>query len=196
MEGLSIFRAMDIKNLIAEIRLSLTDNFNELDCWFDTPDAVRNFRPANGGWTIAEVLEHIAITNHFLIILVDKGAGKAIKRAETENLSAALSDYTFHRDQLTEVGIHQSFNWIRPEHMEPKGEKSSEEVREQLKAQLQHCFDVLDRLKNGEGVLCKTTMTVNDLGKIDVYEYLYFISQHARRHITQMEKNRNAYQDK
>jgi len=196
MEGLSIFRAMDIKSLIAEIRLSLTENFNEVDRWFDTADAIRHFRPANGGWTISQVLEHIALTNHFLLILVDKGANKAIRRAETENLSETLSDYTFHHDRLTEVGMHQSFAWIRPEHMEPKGEKSLDEVRAQLKMQLQHCCVVLDQLKNGEGVLYKTTMTVNDLGKIDVYEYLYFISQHARRHITQMEKNRSAFQEK
>ncbi|MBN8787104.1 MAG: hypothetical protein J0I84_08435 [Terrimonas sp.] len=44
-------------------------------------------------------------------------------------------------------------------------------------------------MKNGEGVLYKTTMTVNDLGKIDVYEYIYFLAQHGQRHVTQMEKN-------
>ena len=31
-------------------------------------------------------------------------------------------------------------------------------------------------------------MTVNDLGKIDVYQYLYFLAQHAKRHVGQMEK--------
>jgi hypothetical protein len=32
-------------------------------------------------------------------------------------------------------------------------------------------------------------MTVNELGKIDVYEYIYFLGQHGQRHIIQMQKN-------
>lgn len=48
----------------------------------------------------------------------------------------------------------------------------------------------LGRLKNGEGLLYETTMTVNDLGKLNVYEYIYFLSKHAERHIRQMEENR------
>jgi hypothetical protein len=44
-------------------------------------------------------------------------------------------------------------------------------------------------MKNGEGLLYKTTMTVNELGKINVYEYIYFLSLHAQRHVTQMKKN-------
>lgn len=184
---------MNITALIREIRDDLVKNFTAVDRWFDTPDDERNFHPAADAWSTAQVLEHIALTNHFLLILVEKGAQKALNRAQTEDLQEALREYTFHRDKLTEVGIHQSFTWIRPEHMEPTGEKSLPEVRQQLKDQLEQCMRTLDSLKNGEGVLCKTTMTVNDLGKIDVYEYLYFISQHARRHITQMEKNKNAF---
>lgn len=36
-------------------------------------------------------------------------------------------------------------------------------------------------------------MTVNNLGKIDVYEYIYFLAQHGRRHLTQMQKNEEEY---
>lgn len=77
--------------------------------------------------------------------------------------------------------------------MEPTGQKTHVEVRQQLKEQLRLCIDYLDRLRNGEGVLCKTTMTVNNLGKIDVYEYIYFLAQHGQRHITQMVKNEIEY---
>jgi len=40
---------------------------------------------------------------------------------------------------------------------------------------------------NGEGSLCKVRMSVNELGKIDLYQWLYFLAQHARRHLDQME---------
>ena len=175
--------------IIADIRAFLIDTFSTIDTWFDKDADLRNYRPTNGGWTINEILEHVGLTNHFLIILIDKGTNKALQNIHKLDLQTELENYIFHRDKLTEVGLHKSFTWIRPEHMEPKGNKTLEEVRKQLKEQVTHCLHNLDRMKNGEGVLYKTTMTVNDLGKIDVYEYIYFLAQHGQRHVTQMQKN-------
>ncbi len=184
---------MTVEPIIKEVRTNLEETFAAIDRWFEEPQPVRDFRPATGKWTAGEVLEHIGLTNHYLLLLIEKGAQKALSRAKTEDLQEAVQQYEFQRDKLTEVGLHRSFAWIRPEHMEPRGEKNQAEVRSWLGEQLSQCLDVLDRLKNGEGVLCKTTMTVNNLGKIDVYEYLYFLAQHGRRHLTQMENNKTAY---
>ncbi|SCW65898.1 DinB superfamily protein [Paenibacillus tianmuensis] len=71
--------------------------------------------------------------------------------------------------------------------MEPKGEKPLSEVKALLKEQINECKGILNEIPNGEGTLYKTTMTVNDLGKIDVYQYIYFLCQHAKRHISQMQ---------
>jgi hypothetical protein len=60
------------------------------------------------------------------------------------------------------------------------------EIRELLSQQYHQCLNYLDLMKNGKGLLCKTTMTVNKLGKINVYEYIYFLSLHAQRHLIQM----------
>ncbi|MCW3070550.1 MAG: hypothetical protein JWO44_440 [Bacteroidetes bacterium] len=183
----------DIKNLITEIRTFLNKTFGDIDLWFDKAGEEHDYKPAGGGWSISQVLEHIALTNHFLLILVEKGTGKALNNVNKLDLQEELKSYEFHRDKLTEVGLHRSFDWIRPEHMEPKGEKTPAEVREQLKMQLRQCHSYLDKLKDGEGVLYKTTMSVNGLGKIDVYEYIYFLAQHGQRHITQMLKAENEY---
>jgi hypothetical protein len=180
---------MKIQAIIKEIQSFLGDSFSTVDKWFDKEPQLRSYKPTNGGWTIDQILEHIALTNHFLLILIDKGTNKALQNINNIDLEDALQNYVFHKDKLTEVGLYRSFDWIRPEHMEPKGEKTLNEVRIQLKEQLGQCIDCLEKLKNGEGVLYKTTMTVNDLGKIDVYEYIYFLGQHAHRHVTQMEKN-------
>ncbi len=184
---------MHIHAIIQETRDFVRTTFDVIDTWFDKDAALRAYRPASGGWTIDEILEHIGLTNHFLLILIDKGTQKALSNVAKLDLEEALRAYTFHRDKLTEVGLHQSFDWIRPAHMEPTGEKSLAEVRQQLQDQVKRCFDCLDLLPNGEGVLYKTTMTVNDLGKIDVYEYVYFLGQHGQRHVTQMEKNAREY---
>ena len=180
---------MDIQPLITEIKNSLDTTFNHIDLWFDKAAELRQYQPDNGGWTIDQILEHIGLTNHFLLILIDKGTNKAFANASKLDVNEALKSYVFHRDKLTEVGLHQSFSWIRPEHMEPRGEKKLYEVRVQLKDQVKQCLGYLDTLRHGEGILYKTTMTVNNLGKIDVYEYLYFLAQHGLRHIMQMEKN-------
>lgn len=180
---------MDINSLLSEIRSHLISTFESIDTWFDKSLALRHYRPENGGWTIDEILEHIGLTNHFLLILIEKGTRKALQNSANQDLKAALAHYVFHRDKLTEIGLHRSFPWMRPAHMEPSGSKPLSEIRQQLKSQLAHCLGYLDQIPNGEGVLYTTTMTVNDLGKIDVYEYIYFLAQHGQRHLIQMERN-------
>jgi len=180
---------MDIKEIIKEIKDFLNSTFEKVDLWFDKEAELRSYKPKSGGWTINQILEHIGLTNYYLLILIDKGTKKALSNINNLDLQEELKGYEFHRKKLTEVGLHKSFNWIRPEHMEPKAEKNIQQVRQQIKEQVLQCLDTLEKLKNGEGVLYKTTMTVNNLGKIDVYEYIYFLAQHGQRHITQMEKN-------
>ncbi|GAB3823866.1 DinB family protein [Hymenobacter jeollabukensis] len=183
----------NIPAVIAHIRYVLDDAFARLNEWFDHPEAERKFRPRSGGWTADEVLEHVGLTNHFLLILIDKGAAKALKNQAGLDLATELQSYQFTDPRLDEVGLHKSFEWIRPAHMEPTGQKLLPEVREQLQEQLRHCHRVLDLLPNGEGVLYRTTMTVNDLGKIDVYQYVYFLARHAERHLTQLARIREEY---
>ncbi len=184
-----------IKTVIDTIKQHLNQTTENINVWFDKSEELRDFRPVNGGWTINEILEHIALTSHFLLKLIDKGGDKALKNAENVNLEDALKDYQFEEDKLTEIGLHKSFVWMRPEHMQPKGNVSLEEVKNTIHEQRDRCLIWLDKLEKGEGILAKTTMTVNQLGKIDVYQYIYFLSQHAQRHITQMQKNEEAYND-
>lgn len=185
---------MLVAAFIEEVRAALRATFAEVDSWFEKGEELRAFRPSPGGWTIDQVLEHISLTNHYLLIIIDKTTEKARKRAETADLRAIALDYQPQRDRLSEVGIHRSFPWIRPEHMEPNGLRTSADVRNLLQDQLKRCFAHLENMPNGEGLLVRTTMTVNDLGKLDVYEYLYFLAQHARRHLEQMSRNESEYQ--
>lgn len=187
---------MSIKEIISEIKENLSTTFDKIDLWFDKSIELRSYKPENGGWTIDQILEHIGLTNHFLLILIDKGTNKALANIVKLDIHEELEKYVFHKEKLTEVGLYNSFNWIRPEHMEPKAEKTPDEVRMQLKNQVKQCLDNLEKLRNGEGVLYKTTMTVNNLGKIDVYEYIYFLAQHGYRHITQMKKNETEFNNK
>lgn len=180
---------MNIFRFIQDIKTHLTTTFEEADRWFDEDKVVLDYDPSNGGWTIVQILEHIYLTNFYLLILIDKGVNKAIRNYKDIDLKSEVIKYSFSKDKFIEVGEYGAFTWIRPEHMEPKGELEPSEIRYLISLQYKKCRDYLDLMKNGEGLLCTTTMTVNQLGKINVYEYIYFLSLHIQRHIVQMKNN-------
>ena len=184
---------MRIQELIAEVKTTLVETFTEVDAWFEKPISLKDYRPLDNGWTIQQILEHISLTNYFLLELIDKGALKAKRNLHNFNLEEALKNFSFEKEKLDEIGIHKSFDWVRPDHMEPTGEMRSEEARVLVSEQKNRCFEQLANMPNGEGIAHKTTMSVNNLGKINVYEYIYFLAKHAQRHITQMRKNEAEY---
>ncbi|WKN46000.1 DinB family protein [Tunicatimonas pelagia] len=179
--------------LAENIQSWLPNTFQEVDGWFDRDEKLRTYKPQDNGWTIDEILEHITLTNRYLLILIEKGKRKASKRVNEVDLQSVLEDYTFSSAKFENIGRHQSFLWVRPEHMEPQRHKNLSEVRHIMKTQVQQCVDVLQSLANGEGLLYKTMMSVDNLGKLNVYEYIYFLAQHARRHVEQMEKNKREF---
>ncbi|RKP55575.1 DinB family protein [Cohnella endophytica] len=177
---------MTVKRTIEFIDQELSRTLNDYYAWFNLSPELLSFRP-NFGWSIEQILEHVTLTNHFLLILIRKGKKKAIEHSLKVDMIQAISNYQYNLGELEKISEHKSFAWIRPEHMEPKGEKTLIEVRAILEEQINECKEILNEIPNGEGILYKTTMTVNDLGKIDVYQYIYFLCQHANRHITQMQ---------
>lgn len=177
-----------IQDVIKKVEIDLTDTFNRVFDWFNCDMNLQKYKPANGGWNINEVLEHIAITNHYLLILIRKATVKSVEKAKSENFGDLILNYDLDWSKLKTIGEHKSFEWNRPAHMEPTGNISLNEVKIKLQDQLNECLNLLSQVSNGEGVLHKTTMSVNGLGKIDVYHYFSFLSQHSKRHLEQMEK--------
>lgn len=178
------------QNVINKIREDLTKTFAGVDEWFNSNDRLLDYSPKNGGWTIRQILEHIALTNCFLLILIRKGTAKALRIVKKNGYANLPTMYDLDWNRLRAIGEHQSFEWNRPEHMEPTGELSLESIKAWMNKQVEECLHCLDQMPNGEGALYKTMMTVNNLGKIDVYHYIYFLVQHAKRHIIQMEKTK------
>jgi uncharacterized damage-inducible protein DinB len=179
-----------MQTIITRIQNDLSKAFADLFLRFEANDELLDYRPPKGGWTIREVLEHISLTNYFLLILIRKGTVKAVDIAKEKNFDELLLNYDLDWEKLKVIGEHNSFEWNRPEHMEPTGKLSLNEIKSTLKEQMRECLSFLDQMPNGEGVLYKTMMSVNGLGKIDMYHYIYFLVQHINRHLTQIEKIR------
>ena len=76
--------------------------------------------------------------------------------------------------------------------MEPTGDVSLSEIRQRLCEQKESCLQLLERLDNGVGRLVEVTMSVNQLGKIDLNQWAYFLVQHARRHLDQLAEIENS----
>lgn len=181
-----------MRNVIQVVREALLTNFRELDKWFEKDADLLHYKPNVDSWNAREVLEHISLTNYFLLLIINKSTRRALDRRHTAQLAPLPADYHEKFDQIDVIGS-RSFGWIRPEHLEPSGLQGLHEIRTLLKQQFAQCMYNLSLLKNGEGRLVLTNMSVNHLGKLDIYQYIYFLTKHIERHIRQMERLKREY---
>lgn len=161
------------------VRQALSSVASRLDGWFDASGTVLTEKPLDKSWSVAENLEHVALTNHFLLKIIRRHVGKALSRA-SEGATAESESNRF--EDISAVRDRVSFYWKNPEHMMPSGKTPLGEVRTELRLQFSECQQLLDSMKEGEGHLNRVNLTVNNLGKLNMYEWLYFLSQHAMRH--------------
>lgn len=187
---------MTLEILLNRIRFDINNSFTMTNHWLGESQGLLNYRPASGGWTALEILEHVMLTNSFLLKLIEKGTVKALRKAATEKIAVDWNQYSLDHKDLWEIGIHKSFQWSRPDHMEPGRNVSIADIRTSLLDQKVACLNCLEQLRGGEGVLHKTTMTVNNLGKLDMYEYIEFLTQHMIRHLMQLANNRKEFEMK
>jgi hypothetical protein len=180
---------MTLDYILINLKRELIRTFAVVDEWFDKEHPLHCYRPLDSGWCVSEVLEHISITGEQLLILIEKGAAKAIVKSQNEQaFKEALENYALMKEGLQQIAQPEAFDWHRPEHHAPTGQYELSAVRERLRDQLHQCLLTLDVLPNGEGALHHTTMNVNNLGKLDVYQCLYFLALHTQRHVVQLKK--------
>jgi DinB superfamily len=176
---------MTLTETIAEIKKCTGETFAALDAWFNETETRRSYHPANGGWTVNEILEHTATTNHYLLLLINKNTEKALKRAALQTLPEPDTEYIPGLSRYGAIADAGAFVWNHLPHMAPAG-KPPAAIRELLKSQLTTTLQILKKLGRGEGILCLTTLNVNGLGKTDIYGFIYFMLQHAQRHLARM----------
>ncbi len=179
---------MSHSSTVETLRQSVADVFDRLDRSFDMSAEERQFRPALRGWTVDEILEHVQLANHYLMITWRKAVATALRRAaEGEPVPEGESNL----ERLHAIREGGTFRWERPEHMTPHGRSSSAAVRAELRRQAEECLTLLEKIRDGEGALVRLHMSVNGLGRVDLYEWLFFLVQHARRHVRQIELVQN-----
>lgn len=169
---------------VKTVEEALAGAFSRLDQWLEEePSTLHERPPRPDAWSIAEHLEHLTLVNRYLLVIIRKGVAKAVKKADVSERYNAGSDFAF----LESIAIPGAFEWPPPLHMIPTGTAPMDGVHKILRQQKEECLELLGRMPNGEGSLHKVTMSVAGLGKIDMYQWLYFLAQHLRYHLVLME---------
>jgi hypothetical protein len=165
---------------IASVRENLDETFARLDACCTLPEELLRLRPSYPeAWSAVEHLEHVSLVNHFLLLTIGKGTATALRRARSQSVPVGESDLAC----MVPIADPAAFPWEPPGHMIPTGMEPAAEVRTVLAGQLGECRGLLDRMAGGEGRLCSFYMSVYSLGRLDMYQWLFFLAQHGRWHL-------------
>jgi NAD(P)-dependent dehydrogenase (short-subunit alcohol dehydrogenase family) len=175
---------MSSERTVARVRSALDEVALELDRWCAAPAELLARRRSPQAWSGSEVLEHVTLANRYLLLTLEKHTVRAVRRARSAVVAASESDL----ERLARIGERTSFPWQRPGHMAPTGAVQPVEARVELARQFAAARAHLDALANGAGTLAHVRMRVDELGSLDLYQWIYFLAQHARRHVAQLEE--------
>jgi hypothetical protein len=142
-------------------------------------DYLKQKLPYDDSWTILEHVEHIYLAGYFLLLTLEKSISKCLKRKKELHYSAEVG----HLEKIKEISTPGLFPWHSPQHMIPNKKLPKAEIERKLQEQAVRLENLLCQVSDGSGTLCKVTMTVHKLGKIDVYQWAYFLTQHAKYHL-------------
>jgi hypothetical protein len=173
-----------------ELDAHLESSLRAVTAWLDKPGTLLDFRPEPSAWTVREVCEHVALTNRFLLILVEKIATRSRSRSERGDAPPPLPSPIA---SLTELAS-RDFRWKHPEHMTPTGTVPLGDVRSELDAQRERARALIQSFPAGEGALHRIRMSVvgGEDDRLDLYQFLEIVVLHADRHVRQMERNSSA----
>ncbi len=141
-------------------------------------EAQWNFKPASNRWSVAEVTEHIAAAEDYLMGMVRDKVMKAPARTESEDVKAL--------DALVLKAVpDRSTKAQAPEPLVPTNRYGTPQ------ASLKHFSDsrakTIDFLKSTPDV--RAHAVDSPLGrKLDAYEWVLFVAAHSERHTKQIEE--------
>ena len=137
-----------------------------------------NFKPSEESWSIAEIVEHIAISENAIPQSID-GALQ-----ETADVSRR-SEVSMTDDELVAMITDRSQKFKTSEAFEPSGKFGSYE--ETLQNFLDKREENLNYIRTTEDDL-RNHYSKFPFGTVDAYQVMLFMSGHTERHTMQMEE--------
>ncbi len=145
------------------------------------PLPLREARPTEQGWSVAEVLEHLSRVEKGIAKLVALKVGEMQMQPEPPREGAEMVPVDPAKFDLVKT---PSVRLTAPDRVAPLGEMSAEDARTAL---LETRGVLLDQLHAGDGLAYSGVRHPHPfLGELDLYEWVYFIAAHERRHLAQI----------
>lgn len=166
----------EIFDSIDETRVRLKERLDGLS------PSQENFRPNSGGWSIAEIVEHLAILEGRLLgmmtVMVNKAEKSGLQRNDENSDFKPIS-----LEHVVERSRQEKYN--APEAAQPQGGVSITDSLERLRQSraslraLQPRFEATD--------LTSARYPHPAFGPLDLYQWLVMIGVHEERHLRQIE---------
>ena len=144
-------------------------------------EAQTQFRPAEDAWTIAEIAEHLGITNGGFVRI----AYKLIKQSEAAG-AAPLTGLALNHVLLTDDGQQNPRPFPAPDVVKPKG---GQNLADSLAKIEQAHADIQTARPRLEGSDCsQATFPHPAVGPINPYQWMIVYGEHMDRHRGQIER--------
>jgi hypothetical protein len=145
------------------------------------PEELREARPTESQWSVAEVLEHLVRVETGVAKLMALKIGELQASAEPPHEAPEMVDIVTSR---FEIVADRAQAIEAPERVVPQGEMSAGAARVALQATR---GVLLDQLHAGDGLAYSGVLHPHPfLGTLDLYEWVYFLGAHERRHADQV----------
>lgn len=141
-----------------------------------------NFRPSSGGWSVAEIVEHLAILEERLLGLMTV----MVNKAEKAGLQRSAGDTHFNPVSLDQfVERSRKEKYTAPESAQPQGGVSIRESLERLRQSRARLRSLQPRIEATD--LTSARYPHPAFGPLDLYQWLVLIGFHEDRHLRQIE---------
>jgi hypothetical protein len=137
---------------------------------------------STGGWSVAEILDHLGIVESGVARLIAKRAGRAREAGlgEEKSTASVLPSFDQHRAKLDGMKMES------PETVKPRANVDLNEALQGLETSRESLRTAV-ATANGLS-LSEIKHTHPLLGELDLYQWLIFLGQHEVRHKKQIER--------
>lgn len=169
----------DIFETNDEVRSRLTARVENLD------DAQAKMRAGTDSWSVAEIVEHLSITEVNMLQLTGNLLAHAESVANADaNSQTQHAMAPFSLDELTERARTQKF--VAPERVRPSGTQSITDSLARLKKSRASLHALRTRLEAADLSVAQYPHPI--FGALNLYQWLAFIGLHETRHLNQIER--------
>ena len=144
-------------------------------------EAQQSFHPSEGAWSVAEIVEHLAIIEGNMVRLVSKLLGKVeseVGAGSTEPRPMPPFSLDDYEAQIREQKL------VAPEAIRPQGAALNDSLA-RLAASRAALNELRPRIETVDGALA--TYLHPFFGPLNLYQWLAFIGMHEARHLCQIE---------